>query len=67
MINFKNIDQNQNIPQTYAALTSIFLKNTRVDLLLKTYMRMKINGEYLLFSEDVGKTFILGEVLLTLK
>ena len=67
MLNSKNFDQNQNITQTYAALTSIFHKNTWVDLLLKTYMRMKISGEYLLFSEEVGNTFILGKVLLTLK
>ena len=64
MLNFKSLGGNQFIPQTHAVLTSIFLKNTCGYLLLKTYKRLKISGGYLLFSEEMGKTFNLGGVLL---
>ena len=64
MLNSKSLDENQNIPQTHAVLSSIFPQNTWVDLLLKTYKRVKICGGYLLFSEEMGKTFTLRGALL---
>ena len=67
MLNSKSLDENQNIPQTHAVLSSIFPQNTWVDLLLKTYKRVKISGGYLLFSEEMGKTFTLRGALLIWK
>ena len=67
MLNSKSMDENQFIPQTHAVLSSIFLKNTWVDLLLKTYKRVKSSGGYLLFSQEMGKTFTLRGVLVNWK
>ena len=67
MLNSKSMDENQFIPQTHAVLSSIFLKNTWVDLLLKTCKRVKSSGGYLLFSQEMGKTFTLRGVLVNWK
>ena len=67
MLNSKSLDENQFIPQAHAVFHSIFLKNTWVDLLLKTYKRLKISGGYLPFSEEMGMIFTLRGVLLNWK
>ena len=48
---------NENIPQTYAVLTSIFpQKNLCIQ---QTCKIIKISGGYLLFGEEMGRTFLL--------